>query len=351
MFSANKPKTDDAAHGLGRADRLIGLGAVIASAFWLWMAREALTTGAVSLKSPPVTETAPPVPPPAADRGVLAIAKRVYAEFSDDRIAAVAGGITFFVLLALFPAIACVVSLYGLFGDRAAIAHDLDTFAGFLPGGAVTVLGDELHRLTTQRPEQLGIGFLVTLSIAVWSASGGIKALVDGLNIAYEVRETRSFLRLTALALIFTALSIVFVMGAVSLSIAGPHLLDALHFAAPLHILIWPASYALCTLMLALIYRFGPNRKQARWRWLTWGSALAAALWILGTILFSWYVQNYGSYNRTYGSLGSAVGFLTWIWLSLVVLLTGAELNCELERPRKCVAERTPDCDLIPLRD
>ena len=263
---------------------------------------------------------------------LLPFVLRVYAEFSQDRIPTVAGGITFFALLALFPAIGSVVSLYGLFSDRATIAHDVDLVSGFLPGGAITILKAELARLTAQPGQTLSLAFLGSSLIALWSASGGFKALVDGLNVAYEVRETRSFLRLSANALIFTLAAIVFAAASIYLGLIVPDTTRGGPFVFALQILVWPASFFACTLILAVIYRFGPNRKHPKWRWITWGSATASLLWLAGTRLFSWYVEHFGSYNRVYGDLGAAVGFLTWLWLSLVILLLGAEINCELER-------------------
>ncbi|MBV9992987.1 MAG: YihY/virulence factor BrkB family protein [Alphaproteobacteria bacterium] len=261
-----------------------------------------------------------------------AFVKRVYAEFSQDRIPTVAGGITFFALLALFPAIGSVVSLYGMFSDTASIAHDVDRVSGFLPGGAVTILKAELSRLAAQPGKTLSLTLVGSSLVALWSASGGFKALVDGLNVAYEVREMRSFLRLSLNALVFTAASILFAAAAIYLSLIVPDGGQDGPDALALQILAWPASFAICSLVLAVVYRFGPNRRHPKWRWITWGSAVASLLWLVGTRLFTWYVANFGSYNRVYGDLGAAVGFLTWLWLSLVILLLGAEINCELER-------------------
>jgi len=257
---------------------------------------------------------------------------RVYAEFSQDRIPTVAGGITFFALLALFPAIGSVVSLYGLFSDRASIAHDLDLVSGFLPGGAITILKNELARLSAQPGQTLSLALLGSSLIALWSASGGFKALVDGLNVAYEVSETRSFLRLSVNALIFTGAAILFAAAGIYLGLVVPDMTAAGPGVLMLKVLAWPASFLACTLVLAVVYRFGPDRRHPKWRWITWGSATSSLLWLAGTQLFSWYVEHFGSYNRVYGDLGAAVGFLTWLWLSLVILLLGAEINCELER-------------------
>lgn len=269
----------------------------------------------------------------------------IYREFFEDSIPTVAGGVTFFFLLALFPAIACVVTLYGLMADAATIRRDLDLVSGFLPGGAVTVLGDELTRLTAQKMMQITPAFFASLGIALWSASGGFKALVDALNVAYEVKETRGFVRLTVNALLFTAAAILFAVVALNLGLVLPAW--AMQTDAPpavrilVQVLVWPFSFVACTVLLGLIYRFGPAREHPRWRWITWGSASASVLWLLGTLLFTWYAEHFGSYNRVYGNLGALVGFLTWVWLSILVLLLGAEIDCELER-REPAGSRTP---------
>ncbi|HEY2445015.1 MAG TPA: YihY/virulence factor BrkB family protein [Rhizomicrobium sp.] len=262
-------------------------------------------------------------------------AMRIWSEISEDRILTIAGGVTFFVLLALFPAIASVVSLYGLFGHRATIVHDLDYVSGFLPGGALSVLKSELNRLAAQKTAQLSFAFAGSSLVALWSASGGFSAVTEALNVAYEVRETRSFLRLTAGALAATVAVICAGAVAMALGLWVPELVARLPgagaIAGAFRIVVWPLSFGFCVLILDVIYRYGPDRKHARWRWISWGGAIASLLWLLGTELFGWYVQNFGSYNRVYGDLGAAVGFLTWIWLSLVIMLLGAEINCELE--------------------
>lgn len=287
-----------------------------------------------------------------------ALLKRIYAEFSEDRIPAVAGGITFFFLLALFPAIASVVSLYGLIADRHSIIQAVRMVSGFLPEGGVRVLQTDILRLVTQKSDELGWTFAFGLVIALWSASGGVKALLDGLNIAFETKEERSFLRVTLSALIFTGLAAIGGAVAVFLAITGSQLLAALPdngiLDPLLRILVWPIGFCACSTVISLIYRFGPNRPPGRWRWITWGSAFASAAWILGTLGFSWYVSHFGRYDRTYGDLGAAVGFLTWIWLSLVILLLGAEIVCETEslaeQKRKAPSAKTATGRAKPSR-
>jgi len=269
-------------------------------------------------------------------RVICGYSASVWNEFWQDRILTVSAGITFFGLLALFPAIASIVSLYGLLADRASIAQVLHTLAPYLPGGAVTVLNEELHRLVTEKPIKLNVAFISGSAIALWSASGGVSALIDGLDVAFETRETRSFLILTRDALLFTLAGIIAGTLAAYLVAVIPVAIEKSPYARSFHIafeiLRWPAAFGLTSFFFALIYHIGPDRKTVPPHWITWGSSIGSLLWILGTLLFSWYVQTFGTYDRTYGSLGAAVGFLTWIWISLVILLLGAEIDCEIER-------------------
>jgi len=265
------------------------------------------------------------------------LVKRIYSEFSEDRVLAVAGGITFFFFLAIFPAIACVVALYGLFDDRRSILDALQMISGFIPGGAVSVLTAEVKRLVSQQPTTLSLTFAIGFIVAVWSASGGVKSIIDGLNIAFEVGETRSFLKLTLSALALTfgimagAASIIYLSIFLERYVASQ---NSRSLQVAVNVLAWPVAFCLCSIVISLIYRYGPNRVRTPWVWITWGSAFASTFWILGTWLFSWYAANFGSYNKTYGVFGGLAGFLTWVWLSIVLLLTGAEIICELERKR-----------------
>ena len=260
--------------------------------------------------------------------------KRIIFEFFDDSIPTVSGGITFFVLLALFPAIASVVSIYGLLADRTDIERHLVTFSAFLPEGAITVMGSELRRLTGQPLASLGVAFLTGSVIALWSASGGFRALVEGMNVAFDVKESRGVIRLSLIALMVTLGGIVSVAAAIGASMVLPRMAERLALGAAtdalFRIAVWPLAFFLCNLLLSAAYRFGPDRKNASWRWISWGSAIAALLWLMGTAAFTWYAQNYGTYNRVYGQLGALVGFLTWIWLSVMILLLGAEIDAEV---------------------
>jgi len=260
---------------------------------------------------------------------------RVYNGISDDRILANAAGVTYYALLALFPGIAAVVSIYGLFGDPNSIVSHVDTMAGFAPGGAIDVLREELTRLSAQGSTTLGVSFVIGLAISLWSANSGIKALFDSLNVVYEEEEKRNFIRLNAVTLTFTIATIAFLLVALACVVAFPVMLN--HFPAPgvtgwlLSIARWPVLLMLVAVGLTLIYRYGPSRTEPRWEWITWGGGLAAAIWLAASALFSWYAANFGSFNKTYGSLGAIIGFMTWMWVSIIVVLLGAKLNAAIE--------------------
>ena len=258
---------------------------------------------------------------------------RVYAGISDDRILANAAAVTFYALLALFPAIAALVSIYGLFADPASIQQQLDAVSGVLPDGAVDVIRDQLNRLVEQPRGTLGVSFVIGLVVALWSANGGIKALFDTLNVVYGEKEQRSFIRLTAITLAFTVSMIGFVLVAMACIVALPVALNYLpsFMGSILNIARWPVMLALVASALAVIYRYGPSRDEPKWRWITWGSTFAALAWLGFSAVFSFYAAHFGSFNKTYGSLGAIIGFMTWMWLSVAVILLGAKLNAETE--------------------
>jgi membrane protein len=198
-----------------------------------------------------------------------------------------------------------------------------------LPGGAVSVIGDELTRLTKSDHGALGLAFAVSLLISIWSANAGVKALIDGLNVAFGAHERRGFVKLTLVSLAFTVgLIVAMIAGMVLVAAASPVLARlGLAGVAGLGWLRWPILLVAGAVLFSVLYRFGPCRPRARWRWITPGGLVAAIGWVAVSALFGWYVANFGSYDRTYGSLGAVVGFLTWVWLSTQVLLFGAELN------------------------
>ncbi|MEA2782708.1 MAG: rane protein [Rhodospirillaceae bacterium] len=268
-------------------------------------------------------------------RGWKDILLRVYRKIWEDRIMVIAAGVTFYALLALFPAIAALVSLYGLFADPATINSQLDKIASFMPGGAIEVIRDQLNRVVAQGSGKLGITFIVGLCFSLWSANAATKTVFDALNIVYREEEKRGFIKLNAISLAFTLAGIVFLLLAIVATVVLPLALNYIGLGSVTAIIVdilrWPILLAAVSLVLAVLYRYGPSRAEAQWRWISWGSAFAAIMWLIVSMLFSWYAAEFGNYNKTYGSLGAVIGFMTWIWLSTMVVLIGAELDAEME--------------------
>jgi membrane protein len=275
------------------------------------------------------------VPSDIPARGWWSIAKRVAGNVSENRLMTEAAGITFYSLLALFPALAALVSIYGLFADPATISDQLDALSGIVPGGGMQIITDQVHSLAANSSKALGFAAVLGLATSLWSANQGTKALFDALNVVNDEKEKRGFLLRTAVTLAFTVGGILFVLLAMAAVVVAPIVFNFVGLGGVggllLRILRWPAVLIVLAVLLALIYRFGPSRERARWRWVTWGGAFAAVTWVLVSLAFSWYVAHFGSYNKTYGSLGAAVGFMTWIWISATVVLVGAQVNAEME--------------------
>lgn len=263
------------------------------------------------------------------------ILRRLYHEINEDRVMLIAAGVTYYMLLALVPALSVFVSIYGLFNDRATVGEHLSLLVGVVPSGGIDILTDQLTRLTSTPSGTLSVTLVVSLIIALWSAGAGIKALFDAMNIAYDEAEKRNFFVLNLLALAFTigvAIAAIIFLGVV---VVIPTVFSALYLGKDFEWLIQGISYLLMIGLtfvgVGALYRWGPSRRQAKWRWLTPGAILTVAVTALVSVLFSWYAANFGNYNATYGSLGALVGLLTWMWLSIVILLVGAELNSEVE--------------------
>jgi membrane protein len=268
-------------------------------------------------------------------RGWKDIVVRTYHEIQEDRLLALAAGVVFYSLLALFPALAAGVSVYALFADAATISKHLSIAAGVIPAGTLDLLGGEISRFAAKSDGRLTFGFLVGLAIALWSANAGMKAIFDALNIIYDEEEKRGLIWLNLVSLFFTICAIAAAGLAVAVVVVFPLILAAfgLHsIDAPLiAYLRWPVMFVLIIFGLAVLYRYGPSRRLAKWRWLNVGSVFAALAWLAVSSLFSWYLGNFANYNATYGALGAVVGLMMWMWLSAIVVLVGAELNSEIE--------------------
>lgn len=248
---------------------------------------------------------------------------------------AVAAGVTFYGILAVFPALTALVSLYGLISDPVSINENLASLSGFLPGGAMEIVSEQVKTLTSHNDGALGFAFFSGLAVSLWSANAGMKAVFDALNVAYGEKEKRNFIWLNVWSLSFTAATVLFLCAALTAVVVAPVILKYVGLGVAGEWLIWagrwPALLVVTMMGLALLYRYGPSRERAEWVWVTPGALFAAVAWLGASMLFSWYVSSFGSYNKTYGSLGAAIGFMTWMWLSATIILVGAELNAETE--------------------
>jgi membrane protein len=257
---------------------------------------------------------------------------RTWREIGRDRLTVVAGGITYFTLLAIFPALAAFVSIYGLIADVTAVRDQLQQLAQVFPASAVDLMGQQMMRLATERDSNLSLAALVSLLLSVWSANAGMKTLFDGLNVAYEETEKRNFFIRSALTYAFTLALLLFLVMVAAILVAAPIALDALSLRTDILIgARWAVLFAVAVAAFSIAYRFGPSRRRPRWRWVVWGAVFAAFAWLAGSAGFSWYLNNIARLQVTYGSLGAVIGFMLWVWFSVLMVLIGAELNAEIE--------------------
>lgn len=285
-------------------------------------------------RRPPRSGFAADLPPPAAP-GWWSILRRTFSEVNSDRVQAVAGGVTFYGLLSLFPAVTVLVSFYGLFADPASISPQLQALGSVLPGGALGIVSEQISRITATDQSKLGLAAILGLVVAGWSANAATKAMMDALNIAYEVEEKRSFIVLNLVSLGFTLAAIIGLIVMITVIAAVPVILKMFYLGATGDVLLWagrwPATLVLIWLAVAVVYRWGPSRPGVAWRWITPGSVLASIALVAFSMLFSWYAASIGHFDATYGSLGAVIGFLLWMWLSITIVLVGAELDAEIE--------------------
>jgi membrane protein len=263
------------------------------------------------------------------------IAMRVKDEWGDDHVGISAAGVAFYAFLAIIPAMAALVSILGLIARDRNPNEVIDDLFGALPNEARTLLSDQLTAITEQSSGSLSFGLVIGLLLSLWTASGAVGQLVNTINVAYDEEETRSWVRRKLMAIGLTLGAIVFVAVAVFVVVAFPSVIDrtGLGFGTRrlLNILIWPALAISFGVALSILYRVGPDRTPARWRWVSIGSVFAILAWIAVTLGFRLYVSRFGSYNETYGSLAAVVVILLWLWLTFVIVLLGAEINAETE--------------------
>jgi membrane protein len=259
---------------------------------------------------------------------------RTYGEVARARLPALAASVTFFMVFATFPAVAAFVSLYGIFTDGVDVERHFTHVADFLPADAVHVIAAEMMRITRTRDSTLGATFVVSTLLSVWSANAGMKSLFDGVNVAYDETEKRSWIRRTVFTYFTTLTGLLLLTILTAFAISAPmfaHGLGVHHARRWLAPVRWLLVYLAAASVFSLVYRFGPSRTLARWRWVAPGGALAAAFWMGGSVVYTWGLDRFTHFGVTYGSLGAILGLMLWLWFSALTMLLGAELNAEIE--------------------
>lgn len=267
--------------------------------------------------------------------GLRDVALRLKSELTEDQIPIVSAGVAFFAFLAVFPGLAALVSIYGLVADPTTVREHLMGLTGTIPSEARKLLQDFLTGLTSGEAKKLGVGVIVGIVAALWSANSGMKTLLTALNIAYDEKESRNFFKLNGTSLLLTTGAVGLVLVAIGAVVVVPAVLNVVGLGSFGAMLVkwlrWPLLAFAMLMGLAVLYRYGPDRAKPKWRWVSWGSGIATALWLGASALFSLYVSKFASYDKTYGSLGAVVILLMYLYLSSLIVIIGAELNGELE--------------------
>ena len=295
-------------------------------------------------------------------RGWWQIVRRAWEESKADQVPLLAAGVAFYSFLALFPAMVASVLVYGLIREPQDVVAEAERLSRGLPQDAASLLTEQMNAIAATPQRSLGLGLVVTLALALWSASGGVGNVMAAVNIAYDEEETRGFVKRKALALVLTLGAIVFVVVAVGMVAAAPAVLDSLVGSGPLRWALeaarWVGLILARTLMWAVLYRVAPDRDAPRFSWVSVGALVATGLWLVASLGFSLYVDNFGSYGKTYGALAGVVVLLLWLWLTMFVVLLGAEINAEAEQqtvqdttvgePRPLGQRRAVKADILP---
>jgi membrane protein len=283
-------------------------------------------------------------------RGWWDIALRLREKLEADNVALVAAGLALYGMLAVFPGLAALVAIYGLFASPAEITAHLANVDAVLPRDAREIFREQLQDLAGREPGALGIGLAISLGVALWSARRGAWALMVAMNVAYGERERRGFVRRNLVALGFTVASMLGFLFLLVVGIAVPVILAEFPlgpFLDPaINVARWGVLWAFVVLGLAVVYRYAPSRRNARWRWVSWGSTLAATFWLLGSLGFALYLRYFDTLGETYGAIGGVVVLLMWFFLSAYVIVLGAEINAEMEHQTKEDTTRDPRAPL-----
>ncbi|HEU4541819.1 MAG TPA: YihY/virulence factor BrkB family protein [Jiangellaceae bacterium] len=263
----------------------------------------------------------------------FATLKRAWTAAKEDRLPLIAAGVAFYAFLSIIPALIAAVLIYGLVSDPAQVTEQVDTYASALPTSAQELLTEQMTTLAEAPRRSLSIGLVIAIVLAFWSASNGTANMIMAVNHAYGGEQDRGFVKRRAMALLFTVGAIVFVVVAVALVAAVPPILDALDLPGWANIVVQIARWIFLLLAvltaLSVLYRWAPEHGSGRWQWLSFGAIVATLIWAVVSVGFSIYVDYFGNYAQTYGSLAGVAVLLLWLWLSAYAALFGAEINAE----------------------
>jgi membrane protein len=269
------------------------------------------------------------------EKGWRDILSRVRQNLGRDHTSVVAAGIGLHGLLAVFPALAVIVSVYGMFASPQDVANDLQFFLGVLPADAAKLLTAQLQSLAATRNHTLGFGAVAATLLALWNSRKGVGAVMTATNIAYKEQDQRSFLYKLLLSVAFSLAAMLIFAVMLLVGVAVPALLQAAHLgrgaSTAVLVLRWVLLWSFAVLGFSFAYRYAPDRQRPKWRWVTLGSVVAASVWILGSLAFSEYVRSFGSYGKTYGALGGVIVLIMWFYLMGFTIVLGAEINAEME--------------------
>ncbi len=283
---------------------------------------------------PPGEEAERPADIPA--RGWFQVLKRAFAESKRDNVSMLAAGLAYFAFLALFPALIAAVLLYGLLADPADVQRQVDSLSSALPADAASLLTEQMTSIASTSTGALGIGLIISVLGALWSVSGGVSNLINAVNVCYDEEESRGFFKLRGLSLLLTVGAILFMGIAVALVAVAPAVFDALSLGIVGTVLLQIGRWALLVILviagLAVVYRLAPDRDAPKFRWVSVGALVATVIWVAASVGFSFYVDNFGSYGKTYGALAGVIVLLLWLFISAYIVLLGAEINAETEQ-------------------
>ena len=268
-------------------------------------------------------------------KGWIDIGKRVWHEMQVDHVQIVAAGVGFYFFLAIFPTIVAAISIYSLVLEPAQLQEQISRLNLILPERAFEMITDFLKPVIEQSREEIGWGLVISVLISIWSANKGTNALFQGINIAYDEMESRNIFKKNLITLLFTLCGLVLGLISLLIVIFFPLLIHKLGLNQQIEDIItwfrWVILGFILITTLSMVYKIAPNRRSPRFRWVSWGASLGTAVWLAGSMVFSWYVSNFGSYDDLYGSFAAVAILMLWLFLTAFIVLMGAEINSEME--------------------